>query len=89
MIYNPTNYTLRKVTHIARMKKRQFAEYINRKNGAKLCRETTSLQLELDFMRKRYDASYGLCYFAAGYSFPKRYSGFSSSSITGNLPVGS
>ena len=31
----------------------------------------------------------GCGYFAAGYSFPNRYRGFSSSSMTGNLPVGS
>lgn len=44
---------LRRVTHFARMKERQFAEYINRKNSAELRREMNSLQKELDAMRKR------------------------------------
>ena len=46
---------LRRVTHIARMKERQFAEYINRKNSVELRREITALQRELDSMRKRRD----------------------------------
>ena len=46
---------LRRVTHIARMKERQFAEYINRKNSVELRREITVLQRELDSMRKRRD----------------------------------
>lgn len=44
---------LRRVTHFARMKERQFAEYINRKNSAELGREITWLQKELDKMKKR------------------------------------
>ena len=44
---------LRRVTHFARMKERQFAEYINRKNSAELRREMNALQKELDTMRKR------------------------------------
>ena len=44
-----------RVTHIARMKERQFAEYINRKNSVELRREITALQRELDSMRKRRD----------------------------------
>lgn len=44
---------LRRVTHFARMKERQFAEYINRKNSAELGREITRLQKELDRMKKR------------------------------------
>jgi DNA invertase Pin-like site-specific DNA recombinase len=44
---------LRRVTHFARMKERQFAEYINRKNSVELRREMNSLQKELDTMRKR------------------------------------
>lgn len=44
---------LRRVTHFARMKERQFAEYINRKNSAELGREITRLQKELDKMKKR------------------------------------
>ena len=46
---------LRRVTHIARMKERQFAEYINRKNSVELRREINALQRELDSMRKRRD----------------------------------
>jgi DNA invertase Pin-like site-specific DNA recombinase len=46
---------LRRVTHIARMKDRQFAEYINRKNSVELRREITALQRELDTMNKRRD----------------------------------
>lgn len=44
---------LRRVTHFARMKERQFAEYINRKNSAELRREMNALQKELGTMRKR------------------------------------
>jgi hypothetical protein len=44
---------LRRVTHFARMKERQFAEYINKKNSAELRREMNSLQKELDAKRKR------------------------------------
>lgn len=46
---------LRKVTHIARMKERQFAKYINRKNSVELRREINALQRELDTMHKRRD----------------------------------
>ncbi len=46
---------LRRVTHIARMKERQFAEYINRKNSVELRREINALQRVLDSMRKRRD----------------------------------
>lgn len=44
---------LRRVTCFARMKERQFAEYINRRNSAELRKEINSLQKELDSMRKR------------------------------------
>lgn len=44
---------LRRVTHFARMKEHQFAEYINRKNNADLAREITRLQKELDKIKKR------------------------------------
>ena len=44
---------LRRVTHFARKKERQFAEYINRKNTTQLRQEITALQMELDTMRKR------------------------------------
>lgn len=44
---------LRRVTHFARMKERQFAEYINRKNSTELQKEITRLQKELDAMKKR------------------------------------
>ena len=46
---------LRRVTHFARMKERQFAQYINQKNTAELRREINRLQRELDSMRRRYD----------------------------------
>ncbi len=46
---------LRRVTHFARMKERQFAQYINQKNTAELRREINRLQKELDSMRRRYD----------------------------------
>lgn len=44
---------LRRVTHFARLKERQFAEYINRKNGVELRREMNILQKELDAHRRR------------------------------------
>lgn len=44
---------LRRVTHFARMKERQFAEYINRKNSAELQKEIARLQRDLDAMKKR------------------------------------
>ena len=44
---------LRRVTHFARQKERQFAEYINRKNTAQLRQEINKLQKELDTMRRR------------------------------------
>lgn len=44
---------LRRVTHFARMKERQFASYISRKNSVELRREINALQRELDAMRKR------------------------------------
>ena len=46
---------LRRVTHFARMKERQFAQYINQKNTAELRREINRLQKELDSMHRRYD----------------------------------
>ena len=39
---------LRRVTHFARMKERQFAQYINQRNTAELRREINRLQRELD-----------------------------------------
>lgn len=44
---------LRRVTHFARKKERQFAEYINRKNTAQLRQEINALQMETDTARKR------------------------------------
>lgn len=44
---------IRRVTHFARMKERQFAAYINQKNSTELRREMNALQKELDTMRKR------------------------------------
>ena len=44
---------LRRVTHFARMKERQFAEYINQKNTMELRREINRVQKELDAMRRR------------------------------------
>lgn len=41
------------MTHFARQKERQFAEYINRKNTAQLRQEINKLQKELDTMRRR------------------------------------
>ena len=46
---------LRRVTHFARKKERQFAEYINRKNTVQLSQEITALQMEIDAMHKRRD----------------------------------
>ena len=44
---------LRRVTHFARMKEWQFAEYINQKNTLELRREINRVQKELDAMRRR------------------------------------
>ena len=44
---------LRRVTHFARMKERQFAAYINRKNTMELRREINALQKDVDVMRRR------------------------------------
>lgn len=44
---------LRRVTHFARQKEKQFAAYINQKNSAEVRKEINSLQRELDAMRKR------------------------------------
>ncbi|QEY34209.1 DUF4368 domain-containing protein [Caproiciproducens galactitolivorans] len=44
---------LRRITHFARLKERQFAAYINQKNTLELRREMNSLQQELDTMRRR------------------------------------
>ena len=44
---------LRRVTHFARMKERQFAAYINQKDSKELNREMNLIQKELDSMRKR------------------------------------
>lgn len=44
---------LRRVTHFARMKERQFAEYINHKNTLELRQEINTVQKELDAMRRR------------------------------------
>ena len=44
---------LRRVTHFARKKERQFAEYINRKNTVQLRQEINTLQIEINSMRKR------------------------------------
>ena len=46
---------LRRVTHFARMKERQFAAHINRKNTLEIRREMNTLQRELDTMRRRND----------------------------------
>lgn len=46
---------LRRVTHFARMKERQFSAYINKQNILELRREMNSLQKELGAMRKRSD----------------------------------
>ena len=44
---------LRRVTHFARMKERQFAAHINQKNSAELRREMNRVLRELDAMKKR------------------------------------
>ena len=44
---------LKRTTHFARMKSRQFADYVNRKNSVELRREITRLQKDLDRMKKR------------------------------------
>ena len=44
---------LRRVTHFARMKEKQFAAYIGSKNTLELRREINTLQKELDAMRRR------------------------------------
>ena len=46
---------LRRVTHFARMKERQFAAHINAKNSAELKKEINILQKELDSMQRRVD----------------------------------
>lgn len=44
---------LRRVTHYARKKERQFAAYITRKNSQELRKEINSLQKEVDTMERR------------------------------------
>ena len=44
---------LRRVTHFARMKERQFAAYINQKNSAELRQEINRILRELDTMKHR------------------------------------
>lgn len=44
---------LRRVTHFARQKERQFAEYINQKNSVELRREINAVQKGLDAMKRR------------------------------------
>ena len=44
---------LRRVTHFARMKERQFAAYINQKNSAELRQEINRILRELDTMKRR------------------------------------
>ena len=44
---------LRRVTHCARMKERQFAAHINQKNSAELRQEMNRVLRELDAMKKR------------------------------------
>ena len=44
---------LRRVTHFARMKEKQFAAYINSRNTLELRREMNTIQKELDTMRRR------------------------------------
>ena len=39
---------LRRVTHFARLKERQFAAYINQKNSLELRREINTLQMDVD-----------------------------------------
>ena len=43
---------IRRVTHFARMKERQFATYINQKNSVELRKEMNVLQKELDAMHR-------------------------------------
>ena len=50
---HPGGGAVRRVTHFARQKERQFAEYINRKNTAQLRQEINTLQKELGAMRRR------------------------------------
>lgn len=44
---------LRRVTHFARLKERQSAEYINRKNSTELRKKINALQKDLDAMQRR------------------------------------
>ena len=44
---------LRRVTHFARMKEKQFAAYINSRNTLELRHEMNAIQKELDTMRRR------------------------------------
>mgnify|MGYP000787339544 FL=1 len=44
---------LRRVTHFARMKEKQFAAYIGSKNALELRREMNTIQKDLDTMRRR------------------------------------
>ena len=44
---------LRRVTHFARMKEKQFAAYIGSKNTLELRREMNTVQKDLDAMRRR------------------------------------
>ena len=46
---------LRRVTHFARMKERQFAAYITAKNSAELRQEINALQKDLDSIQRRND----------------------------------
>ena len=46
---------LRRVTHFARMKERQFAAYITAKNCAELRQEINALQKDVDSMQRRND----------------------------------
>ena len=46
---------LRRVTHFARMKERQFAAYITAKNSAELRQEINALQKDVDSMQRRND----------------------------------
>ena len=48
---------LRRVTHFARMKEKQFAAYINSRNTLELRREMNTIQKELDTMRRREELS--------------------------------
>lgn len=44
---------LRRVTHFARMKEKQFAAYIGSKRTLELRREMNTIQKDLDTMRRR------------------------------------